>query len=209
MGGMSSKRYPIRVTGREAALDDFERRLVHYGLERTGDREMYGVANGRTAEKIEKTCDAAGLSFEIINTFGRRSTGYRKAFERHARPAIGNLYFCAYCGRLLLPDDVTVDHLYPVSRVRRDMKLQKKLARRGITDVNDMANLVPSCARCNAAKGDSIGLWILRGRLGRHPTVWFLRHTVRIGFFIFLLWFLLTRPAVQEFFLRAVEWVRG
>jgi hypothetical protein len=84
-------------------------------------------------------------------------------------------------------ENTTVDHLYPVGRVARDLTLQKKLARKGIQNINDTKNLVAACKRCNDRKKDAMGVWILKGKIGRYKWLWWVRYLVRtacLGFAI-------------------------
>ena len=41
-----------------------------------------------------------------------RSNDYRKQFFQTAKPIIGQWYFCAYCGRPLKKDKVTIQRIY-------------------------------------------------------------------------------------------------
>ena len=42
----------------------------------------------------------------------------------------------------------------------------------GISDINDVKNLVPSCEKCNSKKGSKMGLWLIRGDIGKHFGIW-------------------------------------
>lgn len=92
---------------------------------------------------------------------------------------IGNKYFCAYCGKLVSENRLSVDHLYPIGRAKKDLKLQRKLQRMGIEDINDVRNLVAACKRCNLRKGKKMGLWIFAGKIGRYNRLWVIRHIIR------------------------------
>ena len=50
---------------------------------------------------------------------------------------------CAFCGRDLTPQTVTIDHFFPKSKLKAGDKLK-----------NSMENLVPACRVCNALKGN-------------------------------------------------------
>ena len=119
------------------------------------------------------------LRFYTDNEYGRRSRDYRARFFRENPPLPGGFYFCAYCGIPHGRRRITVDHLYPVAKVSKDPALQKKLRRRGISDLNGPANLVPACHRCNAKKAAQMGVWIRKGRIGRHQWFWLFRWLVR------------------------------
>lgn len=121
----------------------------------------------------------------------KRSTTYRKTFFKNTHPAIANRYFCTYCGRLLKKKDVTVDHLYPINVAQKSRRLRRKLKRKGITDINDIQNLVPACKKCNSRKGKRMGIWILRGKLGRHKAYWIARYGIRLMAFAIIMIMLL------------------
>lgn len=88
------------------------------------------------------------------------------------RPFIPAKYRCAYCGRLFVKSDITVDHIYPVAKMVASEKVRNAAARHGITETNDLNNLVAACARCNEKKSDKMGLWVYRGLFGRNELNW-------------------------------------
>jgi len=51
----------------------------------------------------------------------------------------------------------------------------------GISGANDAKNLVAACRRCNSKKGTKMGLWIVRGFLGRSELLWKIRKLARIA----------------------------
>lgn len=138
-------------------------------------------------ERLREYCRDKHLKFYIDNEYGTRDSGYRARFFKSNAPVLGRFYFCAYCGKPLSRKRVTVDHLYPVARVSRDMELQKKLRRQGIADLNSEKNLVAACYRCNQAKAAQMGPWIWRGKLGRHAWVWVVRWILRIAVLVLIL----------------------
>ena len=103
----------------------------------------------------------------------KRGSSYRAAFFNNTSPDFFGFYTCAYCGKKLSYSKVTVDHLIPVGAVKRDEKLKKKLHGKS---VNDPSNLVASCLACNQKKGMDTGKWIRKGRLGRHPFYFRVKH---------------------------------
>lgn len=87
-------------------------------------------------------------------------------------PIIAPRYRCAYCGKLLNKNEVTVDHIFPVAKMVSNEKVRNKAAKYGITETNDLNNLAASCAKCNEKKSDKMGLWIYRGLFGRKESNW-------------------------------------
>lgn len=112
--------------------------------------------------------------------FSDRSINYRQVFFQSNKPILGKYYFCAYCGRLLNKKNVTVDHLYPVSAAKKSFWIRTRLKSKGLKTINDKRNLVPACISCNKTKAAHMGLWIIKGRLGRYKGLWLLRHTFRL-----------------------------
>lgn len=177
---MAITTYPVLVSGPHLREKDVKRRLCRLGLSDDGI-DYSGQVTKRNYRKIQKFCKKNGLTFRLTNALGRRRADYRRRFFSKHKPDVGNRYICVYCGRWLKRDKVTVDHLYPVGLASRDVRLQKKLERRGIRNINDPRNLVASCQSCNYRKADRTGLWVLRGKLGRHPLFWFLLYALGLA----------------------------
>lgn len=173
-------RIPVVVDCRSKGILRYHFRLRHFGLDRGEEKKYRGLVAERRLERIEEYCRQKHLKFYIDNRYGTRGSSYRARFLRHHDPVLGLFYFCAYCGRPVSKKHVTVDHLYPVAKVSRDLALQRKLKRQGIDDLNSEKNLVPACYRCNQKKAAQMGAWIRRGKIGRHAWVWMLRWMMRL-----------------------------
>ena len=99
-------------------------------------------------------------------------------------------YRCVYCGFKYPASKITVDHLYPVNRYKKDPKVRARAKRYGIEDINDVKNLVAACADCNERKSDKMGLWILRGKIFRHEWLFKIPKIAAIVAFVFAeFWF--------------------
>lgn len=157
------------------------RQLHSFGMYQTGQYEYRGNITEADIKKLARLQKRGELTYYIDNHFSVRGNKYREVFFRNYKPVIGDLYFCAYCGKLIRKKNITIDHIYPVGRVRKSMSLQRKLKRRGIETVNDPRNLTPSCAKCNGHKAAKGGLWVMRGKLGQHQWIWAVRHILRLG----------------------------
>lgn len=173
-------RIPVVVDCRSKGILRYHFRLRRFGLDRGEEKKYRGLVAERRLERIEEYCRQKHLKFYIDNRYGTRGSSYRARFLRHHDPVLGLFYFCAYCGRPVSKKHVTVDHLYPVAKVSRDLALQRKLKRQGIDDLNSEKNLVPACYRCNQKKAAQMGAWIRRGKIGRHAWVWMLRWMMRL-----------------------------
>ena len=164
------------------------RQMRKYKMHWNGDG-FFGRVSEWRYEDISAYCRKNHLRYSIDNGFGVRSNDYRRAFFSHYPPMIHNMYFCAYCGRLIPKRKITVDHLYPVSVANRSISVQKKLRRYGIDNINNYKNLVPACRRCNAKKSANMGFWLWKGQIGRFQHLWLVRHAVRITILILIFTF--------------------
>lgn len=181
---------------RGRSLWRYRKKFERFGLRYSREDQVYSgkIDDDRIVNKLVRYCIWHNLKFEVNDMYGRRSTDYRRKFFEANRPAIGNMYFCAYCGRLVSRKKITVDHLYPVAKVSSSPSLQRKMKAAGISSVNDVKNLVPACRKCNSKKSAKMGFWIIRGRIGKHKKVWIFRWSIRFGLLAVLIWFLLKMP---------------
>lgn len=81
-----------------------------------------------------------------------------KYLKRHS--GFFGIHICRYCFKPVLYKKVKVDHIFPFSK----------------NGPNKIWNLTAACKRCNHAKGDKTGLWVIRGYIGKilidHLFVW-------------------------------------
>lgn len=195
---------PVVVDCREKPTFRYRMKLCQFGLKLEDGNKYRGEITKRKVTELQEYCRANHLKFYTDNGYGTRDAGYRARFFRNYKPVFGRFYFCAYCGRLMTKKRMTVDHLYPVAKVSRDLRLQKKLQRQGIKDLNSEKNLVAACYACNQEKSAQMGSWITRGKIGRHAWVWMVRWALRFACLVVLvlalqrLYFFLDIPAVIE-----------
>lgn len=157
------------------------------GLRKESDSKYTAdLESKRKIRKIQRMCRKKHLRFCYDNEYGHRNQSYRKSFFENNAPHVMGRYFCAYCGKLLPQKKVTIDHLYPVHVVSQNLKMQARLWRKGIGNINSPENLVAACFSCNRRKSARTGKWILRGRLGRHKSYWVARWMLRVILFIML-----------------------
>lgn len=121
----------------------------------------------------------------------RRNGHYRSTFfSSNPTGNIRRKYRCVYCGSYKKDNTITVDHLVPVTAVDSKFGLSRTyyrglLRRMGcVKGVNDPRNLVASCYKCNQRKGSRAGVWVMRGRLGRHPSYWIIRRTLTVALLV-------------------------
>jgi len=110
-----------------------------------------------------------------------RSGDYRDTFFKEYKPAVPAKYRCAYCGRKFIRRKITVDHIFPVNKLMYQQTTRDAAKLYGISGANDAKNLVAACRRCNSKKGTKMGLWIVRGFLGRSELLWKIRKLARIA----------------------------
>lgn len=102
-----------------------------------------------------------------------RSNDYRKQFFQTSKPIIGQWYFCAYCGRPLKKDKVTIDHIVSVRKAQKSKILQRILLKMDLTNINDRKNLCVCCEKCNKRKGQKISMaYVIRGILSQKRWFW-------------------------------------
>lgn len=138
-------------------------------------------------KKIRKYCYRHNINCCLINTNFERGSSYRRTFFSANKDIKGH-YFCAYCGRYIPKNKITVDHIIPIYSVKYSPLKQKIVKSFGIDNINTEKNLAPACSKCNLKKGTKGGFWSLMGFVGKHQHFWFFRHTVNfvlmnIGFY--------------------------
>lgn len=133
--------------------------------------------NKNEIKQIKKYCNKRNLHFNLINSNYERGSAYRRTFFS-ANSGIHNHYFCAYCGRYIPKNKITVDHIIPIYSVKYSTVKQKILKLFGIDNINCEKNLTPACFHCNRQKGTKGGVWIIRGFVGKNQYFWFIRHGV-------------------------------
>lgn len=150
------------------------------------------------ANRLQAFCLKNNLTFIPVESSYSRNSHYRNDFFLNNPPLIKNgkaYYRCVYCGRLFPKNQITVDHLFPVAKVKSsyNRNLYRKLLKKfEITNINDEKNLVPACLKCNKRKSKKTGIWLLRGIIGKYEIFWKILYyailfLVLVGFlFIFL-----------------------
>ena len=133
--------------------------------------------NKEDIKKVKKYCKKNNIRYNLINTNFERGSSYRRAFF-DANKGINNHYFCAYCGRYIPKNDITVDHIISIHSVKYSPIKQKIIGLFGIKNINDEKNLTPACFGCNRRKGTTGGLWSVKGFTGKCQWLWFVRHTI-------------------------------
>lgn len=144
-------------------------------------------ANAKERKDIERKAKRCGIKYRVYDKKWDRSSDYRSEFFKHNSEP----FRCRYCNKKLKKNEVVVDHIIPVGKVKKNSFARTLLYIQGISTVNDYRNLAPACNKCNKKKSDQMGFWIIRGFLGKYRLYWILRKIVifsLICFTIYLLW---------------------
>lgn len=174
---------PIKVSNGRNKASQFHKKLRKLGLKNCGSEYTGSFILKSKILKIQQFAKDNGLKYEINNDFGKRSNSYRGEYFQHNKPLFKfndtAFYYCAYCGCIRNKRYITIDHLYPVAKVNTSMYYQNKLKKMGAKSVNSYQNLVAACMRCNSKKKTKMGLWLLRGKLGRHKIIWLISTIIK------------------------------
>ena len=119
-------------------------------------------------KKEIKKLQKAGIKYTCYRVEYERASNYRQTFFQRTKGP----YRCRYCNKKLSKDKVFVDHLIPVAKTQKTARAKMMLAMRRCGSVNDIRNLAPACKECNSKKSDKMGIWIIRGWLGKYKTYW-------------------------------------
>ncbi len=193
---MMSRKVPVAVTDGRRYANRYARRLCRYGLCRADQSTFKGEVSTFQEKEIMRYCKKHGLRFYYDNAYAKRSSSYRDVFFASHPPAAGRFYFCSYCGKPVDRNRISVDHLYPVGQTSKSLRLQRHMKHLGIEGVNSSRNLVPACERCNKKKGKKMGLWTVRGWIGRVQWLWYLRWALRFAAFVTVLYVFAGNPAL-------------
>lgn len=136
-------------------------------------------------ERYKTFCKKNRIRCEILRREHVRSSDYRKTFfEKTYFPRSWTL--CAYCGLPVTVENLTVDHIIPVDKVRKTHSAKWLMELLSIKDVNEYKNLCGACKRCNSRKRAKMGLWVIRGFIGKNQIVWYARWILRMALMLFL-----------------------
>lgn len=142
--------------------------------------------------EVELFCAINKLKVEFHDQQFSRASNYRNIFfDCHPGYSNKNLYQCAYCGKFMTAEKVSVDHLFPIAKARSNKFNQFMLKKLDIENINQKENLVASCKRCNQKKGSKTGIWVVRGWLGRYLIFWIIVWSLYLIFFVLVIYSLL------------------
>lgn len=146
------------------------------------------VVDEKEKKKIVKKIVKSKVKYRCYEKRWERGSDYRKKFFEYYNPP----YRCRYCNKPLTKNSMVIDHIIPISQVKKNTNARMKLYVRGISEVNDVRNLAPSCYKCNEKKGSKIGLWYWRALLGKYKAYWIIKKILFVSIIAVCAYFLYT-----------------
>lgn len=120
------------------------------------------------------------VKFTCYKVEFERASNYRQIFFSRTKGP----YKCRYCNKKLTKSNLYVDHIIPVSKAQKTKSGPLLLKINGCNNVNDIKNLAPACKNCNLKKSDKMGIWVIRGILGKYKIYWVSLMVFKIIFMI-------------------------
>lgn len=145
----------------------YRRKLYKFGLRYENGKWRLKTSNKTVENEIACFCQRKHLHYECIDDKYVRSTDYRKNFLNSYDKKDGKYYRCAYCGKKLTDQTMTVDHIIPIDKVQHNVYYRKLMGLFKVNNVNDINNLAPACERCNKRKGRKLKGYLFNGITGR------------------------------------------
>lgn len=139
--------------------------------------------NNKEKRKVLRRLRKKNIRYHIYDSCWERSGNYRSVFLSRTKGP----YRCRYCNRRLKTEHMEIDHIIPVAKVKKSFWARRLLKMQGVSNVNDIRNLAPSCTRCNARKKDRMGIWFLRGMLGKYNAYWSALFVIKVVLIIILI----------------------
>ncbi len=170
----------VAVTNKYNNTYKYRRRLYRLGLRYANGKWQTTTSDDRLIKKIAKYCRKHNLYCECIPENYVRSGTYRREFLGSYKKYRGRYFRCAYCGKMLVSKEMTVDHIIPVDKAQHSKSVRRLMKFSGISNVNDIRNLTPACRKCNKRKSASVNLrCYARGMAGRtYAGATFVHYTV-------------------------------
>lgn len=179
----------VMVSNKYSNTYKYRKKLNSFGLQFISGKWKINTNDKSLVTEITRYCRRKNLHFECIEDKYVRNSSYRKDFASHYKKHNDKYYRCAYCGKKITSQAMTVDHIIPIDKVQHDWKYRLLMKIFGMHNVNDICNLTPACERCNKRKGKKISLrYYLKGKLGKsYFGTTFFYYTKRILFLTLIL----------------------
>lgn len=140
--------------------------------------------NKTDKKKIIRKLNWRKIKYKCYEDRWSRNSSYRKNFLKVYKGP----YKCRYCNKTITEENMVVDHIISVYQAKNNKHARLLLELRGITNVNDLRNLVASCRKCNEEKSEKMGIWIIKAYLGKYNWYWHLRRLFYLLLFLTLFW---------------------
>ena len=114
----------IVVSNRKRNTYRYRRKLFGFGLQYAGNKWSLQTSDDDLIQCVKRYCKRKHLAFESIEDKYVRSTDYRKNFLQQYQIKNGKYFRCAYCGKKLTTQKVTVDHIIPIDKVQHQKHQQ-------------------------------------------------------------------------------------
>ena len=129
-------------------------------------------------EEMKTYCKHHRLLLQVHKKEHIRSHNYRKTYF-DTIPQNRSYIFCAYCGLPIKRENITVDHIIPVDKVKKTAYGKGLMKILKIQDVNERRNLCGACRHCNSRKRAKMGIWVILGFIGNYQKLWYIRWGIR------------------------------
>ena len=179
----------VKVSNKYRNTYRYRKKLNAFGMQFISGKWKINTNDKSLVNKIIRYCKRKKLHCECIEDKYVRNASYRKDFVSHYKKHNDEYFRCAYCGKKITSQKMTVDHIIPIDKVQHYWKYRLLMILSGMNNVNDICNLTPACERCNKRKGKKISLrYYLKGKIGKSysgATVFF--YTKRIIFLMLII----------------------
>ncbi len=100
----------ITIDSRSADTYTHRGQLYRLGMRYANRKWSIKTSDKGTLCAVVRYCTASGLPYDVLPDRYARSTSYRLEFIT-AYSTQGGYYRCAYCGRKIREEEMTVDHI--------------------------------------------------------------------------------------------------
>lgn len=177
----------ILISNQKRNTYKYRRNLYDFGLRYENGKWRLRTSDNDLISRIAYFCRRKHLHYECIKDKYTRSNNYRKTLIENYQKKNNKYYRCAYCGKKLTQDKMTVDHIVPIDKVQHMWRYRQLIRLINISDVNELKNLTPACERCNKKKGRKLKGYFISGLTGRTYRGVIVRRWVKFIFVLILL----------------------
>lgn len=181
----------------------YRRKLYSFGLRYENGKWRLNTNDADTESTVRSFCRRKHLHFESIADKYVRSFDYRRNFIKQYKCKDGKYYRCAYCGKKITSEKMTVDHIISVDKVQHSGYYRLLMRLLGIRNINDIQNLTPACERCNKRKGKRVRGYLIKGLSGQTYSGVIIRRVVK--FFLAVVFIITVALLLKHYFSNQVN----